>query len=62
VRADNPSQPDHKSSAVAVKGFMRSVDDWFDPLISDPPDWKKIKNAIKGKLLESYNNGKTVSK
>jgi hypothetical protein len=37
---------------------MKDVDKWFDGLISDPPDWKRIRNAVKARLIESYKNGK----
>jgi CHC2 zinc finger len=61
VRADNPSPPDHNSSAgngnSNPKGYMKDVDVWFESLITDPPDWKKIKTAFKARLIESYKNG-----
>jgi hypothetical protein len=56
----NPSPPDHNPSPVPVngKGYMKDVDMWFDGLVSDPPDWKKIKTAVKARLIESFKNGK----
>jgi CHC2 zinc finger len=56
---DNPSPPDHNPSPVAVnpKGYMKDVDAWLNGLISDPPDWKKIRTAFKARLIESYKNG-----
>lgn len=56
---NNPSPDNHNSSPVPVKGYIgNDVDKWFDSLISDPPDWKQIKNAVKARLIESYHNGK----
>jgi len=57
VRADNPSPLEPSAQAQPVKGHMKEVDVWFDGLISDPPDWKKIKNAVKARLIDSYKNG-----
>lgn len=57
VRADNPSPPDTTSPPVNGKGYMKDVDLWFESLISEPPDWKKIKTAFKARLIESYKNG-----
>jgi len=37
--------------------YMKDVDLWFESLISEPPDWKKIKTAFKARLIESYKNG-----
>jgi hypothetical protein len=65
VRADNPSPPDHTSSAgngnSNPKGYMKDVDMWFDSLISDPPDWKKMRTAVKTRLIESWKNGKAAA-
>ena len=63
VRADNPSPPvsTTRSGPVKVKGHMKEVDVWFDSLISDPPDWQKIRNAVKARLIESWRNGKAAA-
>jgi hypothetical protein len=55
----NPSPPDHNPLPVAVnpKGYMKDVDRWLDSLLTEPPDWKKIRTAFKARLIESYKNG-----
>jgi hypothetical protein len=56
VPLDNKS----RNEAVKVKGHMKEVDEWFDSLISEPPDWRKIRNAVKERLIQSFKNGKAA--
>jgi hypothetical protein len=55
---------DHNQSSASVKGYMADVDAWFDELFNrrgDEPDadfWKRTRNGVKAKLIESFRNGK----
>jgi hypothetical protein len=63
-----PDIPDTTSPAVAGKGYIQSLDAWFDelfgigPELKDDPFWKKCRNAVKSKCIESYKNGKLAAK
>lgn len=52
-----PVRSDTSAKAEPVK-YMQEVDRWFDSLISEPPDWQKVRNAVKARLIESYKNGR----
>jgi len=60
------SHSNGNSSAGNGKGYMKEVDDWFDANIrrGDQEDeegyYHRIRNAIKGKLIESFKNGKAA--
>ncbi len=60
VGVENSSPLDPTSNPSNGKGYMKDVDVWFDSLVSDQPDWKIIKNAVKGRLIESYKAGKAA--
>jgi hypothetical protein len=51
-------------SGDSRKGYIQAVDAWFDEVFGLRPDqreeeyWKKARNAVKSKLIESYKNGK----
>jgi len=63
---NNPSPPDNNESAGGGKGYIKNVDGWFDALVKrndnedDATFWHRIKNAVKGRLIESYKNGKAA--
>ncbi len=48
--------------------YMQQVDEWFDKVIvreageADGAYWKRIRNAVKGRLIESFRNGKEALK
>jgi|HubBroStandDraft_2_1064218.scaffolds.fasta_scaffold235946_2 hypothetical protein len=60
MRADNPSPPDSNQAAGNGNGYIKDVDAWFDALIVEPVDLRKLRNAVKAKLIESYKNGKAA--
>ena len=59
---------DHNQSSVSVKpdtrGYMADVDAWFDELFkrrdneTDVDFWKRTRNGVKARLIESFRNGK----
>jgi len=55
--------PDHNSSGDSVK-YMQEIDVWFDELFKrrekevDADYWKRARNGVKAKLIESFRNGK----
>ena len=56
---------DITSPAVAGKPrYMQEIDEWFNELFGLTPEkageeyWKKARNAVKSKLIESYKSGK----
>lgn len=55
--------PDSNPSAIAVKGYMQEIDAWFDELFGLSPEvaaeeyWKKARNGVKARLIQSYKNG-----
>jgi hypothetical protein len=55
---------DHNQSSASVKGYMADVDAWFDELFkrrNNEPDvdfWKRTRNGVKARLIESFRNGK----
>ena len=54
---------DHSSLPDTVK-YMASIDAWFDELFrrgekeTDVEYWKRTRNGVKSKLVESFRNGK----
>jgi hypothetical protein len=46
---------------------MQQVDEWFDTLIQrgdleeDEAYWRRVKNSMKAKLIESYRSGKAAA-
>jgi hypothetical protein len=62
------SAEDSPSSLTNHNGsrYMQQVDEWFDKLItradgeSDATYWKRLRTAVKSKLIESYRNGKAA--
>jgi hypothetical protein len=60
---EEPSTP-----AIAVKGYVGSLDAWFDELFGIGPElredefWKKCRNAVKAKCIESFRNGKLAAR
>ena len=58
--------PDHNPVSDNGKGYIKALDGWFDelfgigPELKDDPFWKKCRNAVKSKCIESYNNGKAA--
>jgi hypothetical protein len=69
VRADNPSQPDSNASTGNGKGYMKEIDQWFYKLFELQQGesfgaesyWKRVKNGVKSKLIESYDNGRKAT-
>jgi hypothetical protein len=68
---ENPSQKDFSepsTPAIAVKGYIGSLDAWFDELFGIGPElrddefWKKCRNAVKAKCIESFRNGKLAAR
>jgi hypothetical protein len=64
-RETKPTQKDSKdfsSPAVAVN-YMASIDTWFDQTFKPLPDeedenyWKRLRKAVKQKLVDSYKAG-----
>jgi hypothetical protein len=64
-RETKPTQKDSKdftSPAVAVN-YMASIDQWFDETFKPLPDeedenyWKRVRKAVKSKLVDSYRAG-----
>jgi hypothetical protein len=60
--------PDNTSPAVAGKsGYIHALDDWFNTLFELGPElvndesWKKRRNAVKAKCIESFRNGKLAA-
>jgi hypothetical protein len=55
---------DHTSPGDSVKGYMQDVDAWFEQLVApregeeDDVYWKRIRNGVKSRLIESFKNGK----
>jgi hypothetical protein len=55
---------DHNQSSASVKGYMADVDAWFDEVFKrrdNEPDvdfWKRTRNGVKARLIESFRNGK----
>jgi hypothetical protein len=68
VGADNPSPLDTNPSAGNGKRYMEEVDQWFFTLcelrqgesFGAEAYWKRVKNVIKGRLIDSYNAGKAA--
>lgn len=59
---------DHNPVSDSVKGYIQALDGWFDevfgigPELRDDPFWKKCRNAVKGKCIESFRNGKLAAR
>lgn len=57
------SNPDSSTPTDNVK-YMQGIDTWFDELFKrrekevDVDYWKRIRNGVKTKLIESFRNGK----
>jgi hypothetical protein len=55
--------PDFSTSSDSVK-YMQGIDAWFDELFKhrekevDVDYWKRTRNGVKSKLIESFRNGK----
>jgi DNA primase len=55
--------PDSSTSSDSVK-YMQGIDAWFDELFKrrekevDVDYWKRARNGVKAKLIESFRNGK----
>jgi hypothetical protein len=55
--------PDFSTSSDSVK-YMQGIDAWFDELFKhrekevDVDYWKRTRNGVKAKLIESFRNGK----
>lgn len=55
--------PEPSTSSDSVK-YMAAIDDWFDGLFkrgekeTDLEYWKRTRNGVKSKLVESFRNGK----
>jgi hypothetical protein len=68
VLTDNPHNRslDRTSPDRAVK-YMEGIDGWFDKLFELTDDmktdefWKRVRNGVKSKLIESYKNGKAAA-
>jgi hypothetical protein len=58
--------PDHNPPSDSVKPprYMEAIDSWFDELFKrgekevDCDYWKRVRNGVKAKLIESFRNGK----
>jgi len=54
------------SSHDRSESYLRQVDAWFDELVKrganedDATYWKRVRNGVKGKLIESFRNGKAA--
>ena len=65
MESHRKDSPDHSSSGDSVK-YMQTVDVWFDELVKrgegedDTAYWKRVRNGIKSKLIESFRNGKNA--
>jgi hypothetical protein len=52
-------------SANGKPGYMEGIDAWFDTLVKrsaaedDATFWKRVRNGVKSKLIESFRNGKS---
>jgi len=63
----NDTSPRDSVKDVPVKGYMADVDAWFDDLFkrgekeTDVEFWKRTRNGVKAKLIESFRNGKRQS-
>ena len=69
-----PVPPDHSAGGEPVnsgkKGksgkYMQEVDEWFDELTtrkegeSEEKFWHRVRNGVKERLIQSYNNGKVA--
>jgi hypothetical protein len=62
IGANNPSPLDDKSSAQKGNGYCSDVDRWLDGLLVEPLDRKKIGNAVKARLIDSYKAGKAAAR
>ena len=62
------AQLESTSPAVDGKGFIGSLDAWFNELFGLGPElvndafWKKCRNGVKTKVLESFRNGKLAAR
>jgi hypothetical protein len=65
---DNPPDKDDKVDGAAVVSglrYMQEVDAWFDKLVirkideAEPAYWKRVRQAVKDRLRESYKNGQS---
>ena len=64
----SPPSPhtEHTSPSDNGKGYIKAVDAWFDELFELLDEmkandyWKKCRNGVKSKLIESYKNGKAA--
>lgn len=58
---------DNNESSGSVKGYMADVDAWFDELFrrgekeTDVDYWKRTRNGVKARLIQSYRNGQRKS-
>lgn len=56
------------SPSASVKGYMSEVDAWFDELVTrgqgetDDAFWKRVRNGVKARLIDSYKNGQRVAR
>ena len=63
IETHRKDSPDHNPSSDSVK-YMQEVDAWFDGLMKrgesedEAAYWKRFRNGVKSKLIESYKNGK----
>lgn len=61
-----PVNANAQAEPVKVR-YMQEVDKWFDGLMlranneTDEAYWKRTRNGVKAKLLESYKNGKAAA-
>jgi hypothetical protein len=63
IETHRKDSPDHNPSSDSVK-YMQEVDAWFDGLMKrgesedEAAYWKRFRNGVKSKLIESYKNEK----
>lgn len=66
IQTPHKGSPDNNKPSNSGKGYIKSVDSWFDELFELSEEmkaneyWKKCRNGTKAKLIESYNNGKAA--
>jgi hypothetical protein len=66
TQTPHKDSPDHTKPCDSGKGYIKSVDSWFDELFELSEEmkaneyWKKCRNGTKAKLIESYKNGKAA--
>ncbi|MGB8006428.1 MAG: CHC2 zinc finger domain-containing protein [Terriglobales bacterium] len=67
VNQPHEAQPDHNPPSDNGKGYIHALDGWFNELFGLGPElvndefWKKCRNAVKSKCIESFRNGKLAA-